>query len=63
MRHPVFYLKTRQFGDWIMSPYSGGTYSGFCLPLQVEPTQMGSVERTSLCLWTPVGFLVSSVTT
>jgi hypothetical protein len=27
IHHPVFYLKTRCFGDWILSLSSGGTYS------------------------------------
>jgi hypothetical protein len=27
IHHPVFYLKTKRCGDWILSPSSGGTYS------------------------------------
>jgi hypothetical protein len=28
IHRPAFYLRTRRFEDWIMSPSSGGTYSG-----------------------------------
>jgi hypothetical protein len=27
MHHPVLCLKTQRFGDWILTPSSGGTYS------------------------------------
>jgi hypothetical protein len=27
IHRPVSYLKTRRFGDWILSPSSGGSYS------------------------------------
>jgi hypothetical protein len=28
IHRPVFYLRTRRFGDWILSPSSGGTHCG-----------------------------------
>lgn len=34
----MFLYKTRWFGDWIQS--------------QVEPTQLGAIDRSSLCLLT-----------
>jgi hypothetical protein len=50
MHRPVFYL------EHVISE------TGFCLLLQVEPTQMGPIERTGPCLWTlitttSVGFI------
>jgi hypothetical protein len=48
IHRPVFYLKTHL-----------GT--GLCLPSQMEATQVGHIETTSLCLWapatTPIGFI------
>jgi hypothetical protein len=38
---PVFYLK------------HGGSQTGFCLRLQAEPTQLGLINRASLCLRAP----------
>jgi hypothetical protein len=28
LHRPAFYLKTRRFGDWILSPSSSKNYSG-----------------------------------
>jgi hypothetical protein len=37
----LFLLKTQRFGDWILSPSSGGTY------------QLGSIDRANPYLQTP----------
>jgi hypothetical protein len=42
IHHPAFYLKKNSILE-----------TGFYLHLQMEPTQMGPIERASLCLWTP----------
>jgi hypothetical protein len=41
------------FTNCILSPFSGGTYNisqtAFCLRFQVDPTQVGPVDRANLC--------------
>jgi hypothetical protein len=44
IHHSVLF-KSRRFGP------------GFCLRLQVEPTQLGPIDRASLCLQTTIGFI------
>jgi hypothetical protein len=39
IRRPVFYLKLNV------------SETGFCPRLQVEPTQLGAIDRASLSLW------------
>jgi hypothetical protein len=55
INRPVFHLKHHV------------SETGFCLRLQVEPTQLGSTDRAILCLWTPartpVGFIKPTQTT